>query len=723
MIHTTTAEPGHSRGPRVRRPSGEPPPLPRQINRAAIGWLVAFGFWVVVWVSAFFNTRTGIWVTERDLELMAPIVDNRVAWLTPTMQAINEIGSHWATPALGWVTIVGGLVARRIRHVLILMASLLAVTVTMAVFTNIEIGGVRTLRPRPLGMTKIGDWDGFAHPSRVAGLLAVCFIAVGLTLLPAGVWRRRWWIASVILFAVFAFAQLYTGVEHPSDIVTGATVGVAFALVLYRVAAPETVFPVAYRTGKTAHLDVSGSRGKAIRVGLRDQLGIEATDVTPIGLEGSAGSTPLRVLAERTDGPNELFAKLYAQSHLRSDRWYKLARTLVYGRLEDETRFTSVRRLVQYEHYMLHLMKENGIPSAKPYGVVEITPEREYLLVSEFLHDAVEISEVELTDEIIDEALSIVAQLWRSGLAHRDIKPANLMVHDGHVRVIDVAFGQLRPSPWRQAVDLSNMMLVLALQSTPERVYERACQQFSQDEIGEAFAATRGVTLPTALRSEVRRDGRALTERFRELAPTRRRVTIQRWTWRRIGLTVWVGLLGLLAVGLFLGSLNTIGLIPEAPVPEGAVRPPYCDRPGSDLILAQAVPTAAMVPCLLEIPAGWSVSDTSVNQDRAVIHFDSDRAGLDAAVLHFDETCDPSGAVSVPNDDSRIDRYDRVDSVDPGYEASWYSVVEGGCWWWDFAFQDDVSATFAVEIDAGVRARSRSDLNARLAETFIDEPL
>ena len=71
-------------------------------------------------------------------------------------------------------------------------------------------------------------------------------------------------------------------------------------------------------------------------------------------------------------------------SHVRADRWYKLGRTLLYGRLEDEAPFQSVRRLVQYEDYALRLLQDVGIRSATPYGIVEMTPEREYLLVAEF---------------------------------------------------------------------------------------------------------------------------------------------------------------------------------------------------------------------------------------------------------------------------------------------------------------------------------------------------
>lgn len=61
---------------------------------------------------------------------------------------------------------------------MLLLASLILVAAAMALFINMEIAGVRALRPRPLGMTQIGDWDGFAHPSRVSGFLAVGIIAV-----------------------------------------------------------------------------------------------------------------------------------------------------------------------------------------------------------------------------------------------------------------------------------------------------------------------------------------------------------------------------------------------------------------------------------------------------------------------------------------------------------------------------------------------------------------
>ena len=108
--------------------------------------------------------------------------------------------------------------------------------------------------------------------------------------------------------------------------------------------APETVFPVTYRRGRSAHLDVGGRRREAIGVALREQLGLECVQLEPFGLAGSGGSTPLRITL--ADG-RHLFAKLYARSHLRADRWYKLGRTIMYGALEDERPFNSVRRMVE----------------------------------------------------------------------------------------------------------------------------------------------------------------------------------------------------------------------------------------------------------------------------------------------------------------------------------------------------------------------------------------
>jgi tRNA A-37 threonylcarbamoyl transferase component Bud32 len=326
--------------------------------------------------------------------------------------------------------------------------------------------------------------------------------------------------AATAIVALAGLARVALGLDAPADVLLGAVIGVTIPLLAFRWFTPNEVFPVSYRRGRSAHLDIEGNRGQAIRRALQDRLGLTVEEVKPFGLAGSAGSTPLRIKL-KGDPPSVLFGKLYARGHLRSDRWYKLGRELLYGRLEDEKAFNTVGRLVQQEDYALRLLRDAGLPTPAPYGVVELTPEREYLLVTEFFAGATELGEAEVDQQVIDDGLAIIRKLWDAGLAHRDVKPANLLVRDGRMLLIDVAFVQAHPSPWRQAVDLANMMLCLALRSDPKLVYARALGQFSVEEITEAFAATRGLTMPSQLRNLMRAQGRDLHTEFLDLLPER----------------------------------------------------------------------------------------------------------------------------------------------------------------------------------------------------------
>jgi hypothetical protein len=115
-----------------------------------------------------------------------------------------------------------------------------------------------------------------------------------------------------------------------------------------------------------------------------------------------------------------------------------------------------------------------------------------------------------------------------------------MLVVDGHLQVIDVSGLEVRPSPWRQAVDLANMMLVMALRTDAPRVYDITLRHFAADDVAEAFAAAQGMAIPTELQRYLKEDPRDLVAEFRELAPPRPPISIQRWSSRRIGLAVSV---------------------------------------------------------------------------------------------------------------------------------------------------------------------------------------
>jgi tRNA A-37 threonylcarbamoyl transferase component Bud32 len=529
--------------------------LPRHIDHSAGWYLMLAGLAGALWAGMSVPPVLGL-ITKADLVILHVVAAVRAAWLTRLMLDVNALASPWTVRLVAWGTIAVLVAFRRFRHLAAYLVIVLAAALLLSAAT-LEIG-----RMRPVGIPVLGPWQGYAQPSRPIATLALALVGVLYTLVPAGRWRNRGkWAAAIVLAALCA-ARLYLAVDHPTDQVTALIIGWPLAVVAFWLAVPNDVFPVSYRGGRKAHLDTGGPRGEAIVTALDHQLGLTVTGVEPFGLEASAGSTPLRIHVRGPDrAGTALFGKLYALSHLRSDRWYKLARTVIYGRLEDEKPFSTVRRLVEYEDHLLRLMRDAGLPTPRPYGFVEITPEREYLIVMEFFEGGREIGKPQVDDLVIDDALRVVRRMWDAGVAHRDIKPSNILVRDGKVLLIDVAFATVRPTPWRQAVDLANMMLTLALASTPEHVYERALKVFAADDVAEAFAACRSITIPSQLRSLMRADGRHLTGRFRQLAPARRPVPIQLWDIRRAAVTA--GLVAALAAAVILFGiyLKVAGLL------------------------------------------------------------------------------------------------------------------------------------------------------------------
>jgi membrane-associated phospholipid phosphatase len=659
--------------PRRRRPTGEPPPLPYHLQTSGVRWLIVGVMLVGLSTAAFARGLRGVAVH------VTVVDDAVVTWLNGLdapglvgfFRALAAMSSWWVLNGVLCGLLVALVVLRRFRHliVLVILAELVSLT------AEAWLGPIAQ-RPRPFGVVIKAAWGGWAMPPLQVTYFAASLVVILYTLVPEGRWRNAGkWIAAGLV-TLTALGRVALGAEAPTDVLVAAAIGVTIPLLAFRRFAPNQAFPVTYRRGRTAHLDVSGRRGEAIRRAVNHQLGVVVLEVEPFGQQFSASSTPLRLTVQADPGTIHLFAKLYAIGHLRADRWYKLGRELLYGRLEDEKPFNSVRRLVEYEDYALRLLRDRGMPVPKPFGSVELTPEREYLLITEFLEGAKEISEVEVDDTIIDQGLGIVRGLWDAGLAHRDIKPANLLVQAGHVRLIDAFLTEVHATPWRQALDLANMMLVLALFSDPARVYQRARRLFTDAEISEAFAARQGGAMPAQLRQLLlARSANLHAELVRLLPSPPHTFRIQRWTARRVGL--W-GLLAALLV--FVGATLLEGFANN----EARATPLYisnlaCTHAEPLWLEAQSVPSAARVPCVRSLPAGWTLARATVNDGRSVLTLDHDRAGAGAMVVRLTGACDPAGAEERPAADPTMQHFERLERSRGAFIATWYDRFPGGC--------------------------------------------
>jgi hypothetical protein len=475
-----------------------------------------------------------------DPSALDALVDLRTDLLVDVARVFAWFATAAGIVMLRLVLAIVLIVFRRWRHLAVALGSFLVMDVLVLL--------VRFSVPAPDIDVIVAPASGtYYFPASDIASMAITLGAMVMSLAPAGRVRIRAVTGAVVFGLLVTASRGLLGSTYPLAGLYSLLLGFGVAAVVYGWLVPDESFPVSYRRGgKAAHLELAGPRTRAVIGAMRAQLGLEIVEVKAFGQEGSGGSTPL--LMTTADG-TRLFGKILATSHVRSDRWYRLGRTIMYGRLEDETSFSSVLKLIAYEDYALRLLDDQGFDVAHTYGIVELTPHREYLLATQFFEGAETLGHAEVTDRVIDDGLALVRRLWDSGLAHRDIKPANLLVVNGRIQVIDVSGLEIRPSPWRQAVDLANMMLVLALRSDPDRVYERALVSFTPEEIAEAFAAAQGMAIPTELQQHLKRDDRDLIGRFRALAPPHERISIQRWSARRILLTAGV-VVGLVATGI-----------------------------------------------------------------------------------------------------------------------------------------------------------------------------
>ena len=303
----------------------------------------------------------GVAVTVWDDAVVRWLAGLRLPGLTGLMEAIvASTGSVGMVGALRWATVIALLALRRFRHLVVFVGSFLAVLLVVRLAT--------VDRPRPFGVELRGSWAGWAMPSRPVAILAATLIGILYTLVPVGRWRQLGkWVATGLVTA-FALARIHLGVDAPTDALLGAVIGVAVSVAAYRLFVPNEIFPVTYKQGRSAHLDVGGAgRGdppSAGRPARADRPGGQAVRAVRVGrLHPAADPGPGRGWE-----PRYVFGKLYAKSHLRADRSYKLVRALLYGRLEDEKPFNTVKRLVQQEDYALALMQRAGLPSPSHTG-------------------------------------------------------------------------------------------------------------------------------------------------------------------------------------------------------------------------------------------------------------------------------------------------------------------------------------------------------------------
>ena len=132
----------------------------------------------------------------------------RTALLTDVMQMVH-VSLRWTIRALFWSTVVALVVLRRFRHLFVFLGATLTVTPSPACSPTCSPF------PRPLGVVILGDWSGYAHPSRSVAALTAVLMGM-LYPGPGGRLRRLGKPVIAALVTAYSVALIYLAVNTPT---------------------------------------------------------------------------------------------------------------------------------------------------------------------------------------------------------------------------------------------------------------------------------------------------------------------------------------------------------------------------------------------------------------------------------------------------------------------------------------------------------------------------
>src|SRR4029450_13358686 len=140
----------------------------------------AAGAVLVLWAAIIMNQRTAQLVLVNDNRVVEWVAGLRTELLTDVMQSVHALGSRWTLRVLFWSTVIVLVVLRRFRHLFVFLGPTLAVPALAGFFAYLFVW------PRPLGVEILGDWSGYAHPSRPVAALTATLMGMLYSLAPAG---------------------------------------------------------------------------------------------------------------------------------------------------------------------------------------------------------------------------------------------------------------------------------------------------------------------------------------------------------------------------------------------------------------------------------------------------------------------------------------------------------------------------------------------------------
>jgi hypothetical protein len=137
---------------------------------------------------------------------------------------------------------------------------------------------------------------------------------------------------------------------------------------------------------------------------------------------------------------------------------------------------------------------------------------------------------------------------------------------------------------------------------------------------------------------------------------------------------------------------------------------PRCDDPLRLAIIAQSVPGAAYVPCIRELPQGWTTSGFDPARGGTTFLLNSDRAPGRPVTVRLAVTCRTGRASPSPPRAPGVLTYTRLTSISPRFVGRLYDVFPGGCVSYSFNFTTGPHIALMEQFEGAIGLYPRQQL-------------
>ncbi|WP_371497923.1 flippase-like domain-containing protein [Kitasatospora sp. NBC_00374] len=348
------------------------------------------------------------------------------------------------------------------------LAAVIAYALALAL--DLGVDGLATLtHPAPGG---VGRTDPvYGHLAPVLAFMTTVG-TLGLT---------RWRTALAVALTLAGLSGLLTGYATPLSLLLGLLVGWT--------AAHGTRYALGEPTSLPTDRRLRSTLGKA---------GVRPDTIRRTG--------PSRYLVTQRDGRPELEVRLLDRQAQASGLLHRIWQLLRLRTAPPALGLRPLRAGLERQALLAYAATAAGVRTPEPVAVAELGPDAALVayprLSARPLH---ELTDAELTDEVLADAWRQLRLLQRRQLAHRTIGPDSLLVDAaGAVHLVDLADGEIAAGELLLKLDLAGLLTVLALRAGPERAVLTGNAVLGPAAVGAALPLLQPIALARDTRAALR---------------------------------------------------------------------------------------------------------------------------------------------------------------------------------------------------------------------------